>query len=555
MNHRIAAIILIGAMLLCASPAAFAADVLPASVIVDLSVVQDVFDEITREQYSGADKTAAGNPVATRGAIFTDESGKRKVTLTVDRYATARDALDAYREAVSKSKLTDFKPLSVPVVGQATFAGQVTRGSETHLGIGAFDGNLIIGATVAGYPATQANLYALVSLVRAQDSAAKATPAKAARASSPTAQIDALVREQIDGRIVPGMAIAISKNGSTIYTKAAGFRDISAKLPMLITTPQPIGSITKQFTAACILMLAQDGKLSIDDKLSKYVPEYRVGSKITLRQMLNMVSGISDNDPAIYGDELTKPIYRGAMFANLNKLPLMYTPGAHMVYTNTNYNLLGLVVERVSHRPYLRFLRERIFTPLGMRSSSTLGNELRGTAKGYAHAKPGQPFESRAEMSPDFAFGTGNMISTPLDLLTWDNGLLGGKIVNAASLKTMFAVPGNGKITTIKETDPRFPALKNVSDGGPTVYAMGWMRPNPQVRWHGGHTFLFESTNVLFSDGYAIAIIGNVRDGGYFDPENLAAKIHNMLNPAIDVPPLTVIVRPAKPPSDDAEPQ
>lgn len=367
------------------------------------------------------------------------------------------------------------------------------------------------------------------------------------------AQIDALVRAQIAGRVVPGMAIAIAKNGRTIYTNAAGLRDLSARLPMRLTTPQNIGSITKQFTAACILLLQQDGRLKIDDKLSKYVPEYRLGSKITLRQMLNMVSGISDNDPAIYGDALTKPISRRAMLANLNKLPLMFAPGTHMVYTNTNYNLLGLIVERVSGKPYLTFLRERIFAPLGMSSSSTLGNPPPGTSAGYAHAKPGEPFQSPTEMNPDFAFGTGNMISTPVDLLKWDAGLLSGRLLNKSSLRTMFAVPGRGKITTIKETDLRFPALKNVSDGSPTVYAMGWMLPNRQMRWHGGHTFLFESTNALFSDGYTIAITGNVRDAGYFDPENLAAKIHNMLNPAVFVPPPTVIVRAAKPANDSEE--
>jgi CubicO group peptidase (beta-lactamase class C family) len=200
-------------------------------------------------------------------------------------------------------------------------------------------------------------------------------------------------------------------------------------------------------------------------------------------------------------------------------------------------------------------LRGRIFTPLGMNSSGTLDSPPAGMAVGYSHTKPGQPFESPAEMNPDFAFGTGNMVSTPPDLLKWDAGLLSGRILNAASLQTMFTVPGNGTITTIKETDLRFPALRNISDGGPTVYAMGWMRPNSQTRWHGGHTFLFESTNVLFSDGYTIAIEGNVRDGGYFEPENLAAKIHNLLNPAVDVPPLTVVARAAKPPNDSEEPR
>ncbi len=378
--------------------------------------------------------------------------------------------------------------------------------------------------------------------------------AQAIRAQD-ASQLDAIVQQEIDQKVTPGIALAIAKDGQTIYQRSAGVRDLSSRAPMLMTTPQLIGSITKQFTAAAILLLAQEKKLSIDDRLSKYVPEYVQGSKITLRQMLNMVSGISDNDPAIYGDELTKPIGRSAMFANLNKLPLMYRPGTHMTYTNTNFNLLGLIVQRVSGQPYLTFLRAKIFTPLGMTSSSTYDAPPSGTATGYFHDWPGAPFKTRPEMSPDFSFGTGNMVSTTLDLLKWDKGLLAGRILDAASLQTMFTVPGNGKITTIKETDKRFPALQHVSDGGPTVYAMGWMRPNPHTRWHGGHTFLFESTNVLFSDGYTIAIIGNVRDGGYFDPENLAARIHNILNPALVIPPITIITRAAWPPNDSTEQQ
>lgn len=378
-------------------------------------------------------------------------------------------------------------------------------------------------------------------------SLAGATGAPRAAAISPQTkrQIDSLIREQVAGGVVPGVAIAIAKGDSTIYRNSAGVKNVASRAAMLITTPQPIGSITKQFTAACILLLARDKKLSIDDRLSKYVPEYRYGKQITLRQMLNMVSGISDNDPAIYGDGLSKPIARKAMLANLNKLPLMYRPGTRMVYTNTNYNLLGLIVERVSGKPYLTFLRQRIFAPAGMTTSSTLNAPLPAMATGYFHEKPKQRFELRPEMSNDFAFGTGNMISTVDDLLKWDAALLAERILDRSSLQTMFTVPGGGKITTIRETDKRFPALKNISDGGPTVYAMGWMRPNPHTRWHGGHTFLFESTNVLFSDGYRIAIIGNVRDGGFFDPENLAARIHNMLNPALHIPPLTVVARPA----------
>jgi CubicO group peptidase (beta-lactamase class C family) len=382
------------------------------------------------------------------------------------------------------------------------------------------------------------------------------TTAEALQASvAPAAQdkINALIQSQVTDGKTPGIAISIAKDGRTIYEKAAGVRDISSKAPMLITTPQSIGSITKQFTAAAILLLQQQNKLSIDDKLSKYVPEYVHGDKLTLRQMLNMMSGISDDDPAIYGDRLTKAIAREQMFANLNKLALMWKPGTHMDYCNTNYNLLGLIVERVSGQSYLAFLRKHIFSPLGMSSTSTIDQPLPDMASGYYHDKPGQPFETRAELHPDFTFGTGNLVSTTQDLLKWDAGLLGKKVLDEASLRTMFTVPGDGKIMTALETDKRFPVMLHVNDGTPTVYAMGWMLPNPQTKWHGGHTFLFESANALFDDGYSIAIAGNVRDGGAFEPENLAVEIHNLINPDLKISPLTVVTRQASEPTEIPE--
>jgi CubicO group peptidase (beta-lactamase class C family) len=381
-------------------------------------------------------------------------------------------------------------------------------------------------------------------------------PTFAAAATSAQAvegKIDTLLNGQARDGITPGIAVAIAKDGQTIHAAGAGVRNLRTGAPMLPTTPQHIGSITKQFTAACILLLQQGGQLSVDDVLSKYVPELAFAGRVTLRQMLNMNSGISDNDPAIYGATLTEPIARPAMLANLDKLVLMYSPGSHMVYTNSNYNLLGLVVERVSGKTYLDFLHEHIFDPLGMKSSSTMNAPPDGAAVGYHHERPGQPFLTRPELSNDFAFGTGNIVSTPLDLLAWDAGLLSGRVLNAASLREMFTVPGNGKITTIRATEPGIEIIKDINDGNPTIYAMGWMVPNAHTRWHGGHTFLFQAANVLFSDGYAIAAAGNVRDGGGFSPENLAVEIHNLLNPALALPPVLIVDRSAEPASDSSE--
>jgi CubicO group peptidase (beta-lactamase class C family) len=368
-----------------------------------------------------------------------------------------------------------------------------------------------------------------------------------APAQSVKDKIDELLRAQVDKGIAPGIAAAISKVGRVIHTASAGVRDVETGAPMLPTTPQHIGSVSKQFTAACVLLLQQDGRLLIDDTLSKHVPEISYGGRVTLRQMLNMVSGLSDNDPAIYGDGLTQPIARPAMLANLDKLPLIFEPGSKMAYTNTNYNLVGFIIERVSGMKYLDFLHKHIFGPLEMKSSSTMDVPLDGTATGYSHARPGEPFVQTPEMSNDFAFATGNIISTPLDLLAWDAGLLSGKVLKAASLREMFAVPGDGKIMTVRESEPSFEVIKGVNDGGPTIYAMGWMVPNSSTRWHGGHTFLYQSANVLFDDGYAIAAAGNVRDAGTFSPKNVAVELHNLLNPALTLPPVFVLEN--KPPA------
>ena len=460
---------------------------LARDVIVPLPVVTRFFPEATQEMSTGQNETAVRNPGATRSVIYTNSDKSKKVTISVDQYATSSDASAAYEEAVQKSRsVPGFRPIDAPNLGPQAFIGTVTRGTETHIGLGALRGTLIVGVTLVGYEASADTTAKLVSLAREEEKAADGMMG----AISPAVKekIDALVQAQPAQRVTPGIAVAISKNGRTIYENTAGERDVSSHAPMLITTPQAIGSITKQFTAAGILLLQQEKKLSLDDRLSKYVPEYVHGDEVTLRQMLNMVSGISDNDPGIYGDQLTQPITRKEMLANLNKLPLIWKPGTRMVYTNTNYNLLGLVIERVSGQSYLAFLREHIFSPIGMSSTSTIDQPPSDMASGYHHEKPGQPFVTRAELHPDFSFGTGNLVSTTQDLLKWDAALLGQKVLNEDSLRATFTVPGDGKINTVLEEDKRFPVMLHVNDGKPTVYAMGWMLPNPHTKWHGGHT-------------------------------------------------------------------
>lgn len=154
--------------------AAVAATILPSNVVLPQTVVNQFFPEVTRTVSTGANSTATGSPKATRSVIYANAAGSKKVTISVDRYGSSSEALSAYKEAVRRSKIPGMKPLSVPRVGQRAFAGTVTMGGETHVGLGSLDGAIIVGTTLAGYDASPDNVAKLVRLSRNENAVAKA---------------------------------------------------------------------------------------------------------------------------------------------------------------------------------------------------------------------------------------------------------------------------------------------------------------------------------------------------------------------------------------------
>jgi hypothetical protein len=147
---------------------------LPRNFVIPLSVVDEFFPQVTQEASTGQNLTAVGNPKATRSVIYANGDSSMKVTITVDQYESSADASSAYKQAVEKSKIPGFKSVSVPNVGQEAFAGTVTMGAETHVGLGALLGKLIVGVTLAGYNATPGNIAKLVAVARKEDAVAKA---------------------------------------------------------------------------------------------------------------------------------------------------------------------------------------------------------------------------------------------------------------------------------------------------------------------------------------------------------------------------------------------
>jgi hypothetical protein len=148
---------------------------LPRDIVVPISVVNRFFPEVSWEASTGQNLTAVGKPKATRSVIYANSDSSKKVTISVDRYASSSEASSAYQEAVQKSKIVPaFKPVSAPNLGQNAFIGTVTQGEETHIGLGALHATLIVGATLVGYDPASGNIAKLLSLTREEEAAAKA---------------------------------------------------------------------------------------------------------------------------------------------------------------------------------------------------------------------------------------------------------------------------------------------------------------------------------------------------------------------------------------------
>jgi CubicO group peptidase (beta-lactamase class C family) len=233
--------------------------------------------------------------------------------------------------------------------------------------------------------------------------------------------------------------VAVATDHQIIFQRGYGYANLESKTPFTMETRFRIGSLTKQFTAAAILLLQQDGKLKTSDPISRFYSNSPAAwSKITLRNLLTHTSGIPDVDFGLVSkNSLHTP---EDLMKGIPEKPLGFQPGSKSEYTNVNFMLLGLVIERASGEPYCRFLEERIFTPLDLTetgcdtsdASSTLAPDR---AIGYRPSARGPvPVENYALTT---ITGAGNLDSSPRDLIRWTEALHGGKVLSPASLTEM----------------------------------------------------------------------------------------------------------------------
>lgn len=240
-------------------------------------------------------------------------------------------------------------------------------------------------------------------------------------------------------------SVLVAKEGAVVFEQSCGWANAEWKVPNTATTKFRVGSVTKQFTAAAILLLAERGRLQLDDPLAKFVPSAPESWRpVTLRQLLGHTGGVpSFTSQPDYRTWKLLPANPAQQMGRIAEKPLEFTPGESYNYSNTGYLLLGWIVEIASGQNYAAFLREHLFEKLGMNDTGIDSNTalIPQRAAGYSPAGGGLTNAGYIDMT--VPGGAGAMYSTTHDLLRWAEGLFGGKVLGAASLEQM-TTPGKG---------------------------------------------------------------------------------------------------------------
>lgn len=246
---------------------------------------------------------------------------------------------------------------------------------------------------------------------------------------------DNLVQDRMYHELIPGLALAVVKDGKILKAKGYGFADVDSKVPVTTNTIFRIGSISKQFVATAIMMLVEEGKISLDDPVSKYL-DGTPGQwkRITIRHLLTHTSGIPDfNNENIPVDEGPGDFDQRVLKA-LSRRWLHFAPGDEWRYSNSNYHLLGMIIHKITGKPYADFLRERIFEPLGM-TRTTVSPEngiYPGLATGYRWDNGFHP------VGVPIGVTAGSILSTISDMAKWDAALDTDKLLKKSSLQQMW---------------------------------------------------------------------------------------------------------------------
>jgi CubicO group peptidase (beta-lactamase class C family) len=308
-------------------------------------------------------------------------------------------------------------------------------------------------------------------------------------------RVDSIATAVLQQTGVPSASVAVVRHGQLAYANAYG----CAKLdPCVKATPDlryAIGSISKQFTATAILLLQEEGKLSLDDPISRFIPGLTRGNEVTIREVLSHTSGYQDFWPQDYVMPMMLTATTPQAIADRwGKQPLDFTPGSRWQYSNTNYTLAGMVVEKASGMPFFQFVRTRILMPLGLTSASDFDvNPRAATVTGYVRYALG-PLRPAPDAGAGWMWAAGELAMTASDLAKWDISLIKRSLLKPESYR----------------------ALTNdvhLNNGAGTGYGLGVdvaMQAGHFMVEHSGEVSGFTAENIVFpEDSSAVVVLTN----------------------------------------------
>ena len=329
-------------------------------------------------------------------------------------------------------------------------------------------------------------------------------------------KIDDAAAKMLSESGVPSASIAVVKDGKLAYTKAYGLADIASHRPATTSMIYSIGSISKQFTAASILLLVEEGNFSLDDPVGRWQPDLTRADEVTVRQVLSMTSGYQDFWPQDYVmPSMMTPASPEEILKDWSQKPLDFEPGTKWQYSNTNYVIAGVIVERLSGMSVLDFLHRRVFDPLGMKTVFDCDSSpLPAGAPTRYHRYGLGPARLAPKEGKGWLFAAGELAMTACDLAKWDISMIDQAILKPQSYREM----------------ERAELLKN---GASTQYGLGVgvsLVNGRRVLAHGGEVSGFTAQNAVYPDDHAAVIVLTNMDANRA-AVNLANKIGEIIFP------------------------
>jgi len=360
------------------------------------------------------------------------------------------------------------------------------------------------------------------------------TPAQSSEA--PTAKKIDVVFSRVTSSDAPGLAVLVRKNGSTVFERGYGVRELRTKAQIDAHTNFRLASFTKQFTAMAIMLLVHDGKLRYDETLPEIFPDFPAyGKTISIHNMLNHTSGLPDYEDLMDAAEKSKGTIwtPEKQIQDAEVLELLkketngkFAPGTSWSYSNSGYVVLGLIVAKVSGNTYGEFLQTRIFAPLKMNHTIAFQKgKNEAVNRAFGHSKEGDAFKETDQSATSATLGDGGIYSNLEDLTKWDDALRNHPLLSEKEFQP--ALTPVNLADGSKPHWPKEPNDDNLHPGKPVVYGFGWFLDPYQGRqrmWHTGTTMGFRTVIERFTDGDGLTVI-TLCNRTDLEPEKLALQV------------------------------